>query len=448
MASININISFGELCDKLSILEIKKKYIKNEKKLKNINIEIELIKPYILNDIIKYELIYKCLYNINLYIWDLMEQTKIKFNDTLNFNKICKQIFHENESRCRCKKLLNIESNIIEEKSYNNVGVIFIGFNGLNENIKNSYIFFLKLYFDDVIYIDNENLINIEMINYNNIKFIYNILKIKNYMYNFDTNYNYIYNLNKKILIDINYNEINLNYLNSGELGDLIHVLYVVKYFYLTIGKKGNIYINTDNFSRGIDVYEDIKELLEAQEYIGNIFLYNKADNIKIDYDLDNWRNSHYLYKENWIKLLSLHYDLKELDMSWLKNYSYNENNDEIIINRSLKRNINNFPWINITLKNKCKFISFNKIDYDNFICKNNTNILYVNSFNEMVESLSNCKIFIGNQSAPLAIAIALGKNCFGELYYLDSFHYIGLKNLNWISESNQYINFNNLFIL
>ena len=34
---ITIPVSFGELVDKLTILELKKRYIKNENQLKNIN---------------------------------------------------------------------------------------------------------------------------------------------------------------------------------------------------------------------------------------------------------------------------------------------------------------------------------------------------------------------------------------------------------------------------
>ena len=40
---INVPISPGELVDKITILEIKKEFIKNENKLKNINHEYDLL---------------------------------------------------------------------------------------------------------------------------------------------------------------------------------------------------------------------------------------------------------------------------------------------------------------------------------------------------------------------------------------------------------------------
>ena len=40
---INVPISPGELVDKITILEIKKEFIKNDNKLKNINHEYDLL---------------------------------------------------------------------------------------------------------------------------------------------------------------------------------------------------------------------------------------------------------------------------------------------------------------------------------------------------------------------------------------------------------------------
>ena len=42
---ININVSPGELIDKITILELKNKFIKKVNQLKNIKIELEILIP-------------------------------------------------------------------------------------------------------------------------------------------------------------------------------------------------------------------------------------------------------------------------------------------------------------------------------------------------------------------------------------------------------------------
>ena len=415
-----MNFSTSEILDKLSILELKRKYIKNVDKLVNIITEIDYIKSLNLNT---ESLEYKCLYIINEYIWHLMDKTKTVDLNTIEYKLLCFQIFQENDARYRCKKLLNTN----EEKSYGKSTVIFIGFPEMHPSIKESYTIFLNLYFDNIVYVDDESKID----PYLKYDFIYNILNNNT----LSIKYSFLYNLDKKLLIDciihhqnIDISESSYNYLNSGKLGDLIHVLYVIKHIYLTTGKKGNLYIsnNGDGFGNIVKTHNDIKNLILAQEYI-NTFNILPNNNIVIDYNLNNWRHSNMLFKEDWITLLSDYYKLKYLKMSWFKYYYFIPKNNNIIINRSTKLHNILFPWEYIISNNKCYFLTFINTDYENFKYKDSVTCLKAESFDEGVKYISSYKQYVGNQSAPLAIAYALGQNYIGELAYPDDAHYKNL---------------------
>lgn len=123
---IFIPISPGELFDKITILEIKYKQISDPHKLKNIKIELSLLKNIakqksLLNYKIK-PLITK-LRNVNKKIWNYEIKirnlgNKNKFNQ--EFINTAKNIYKYNDLRGIIKKEINklLNSYIIEEKSY------------------------------------------------------------------------------------------------------------------------------------------------------------------------------------------------------------------------------------------------------------------------------------------------------------------------------------------
>ena len=119
---IIIPVSIGELYDKITILEIKLFYIKDNIKQKNIEFELNLLygraKKYSINPILKKELL-----TINKRLWKLENiirymDLKKKFNE--NFINIAREIYITNDRRSNIKKIINLEYNstIIEEKSY------------------------------------------------------------------------------------------------------------------------------------------------------------------------------------------------------------------------------------------------------------------------------------------------------------------------------------------
>ena len=125
---ISLKCSLGEVFDKLTILEIKKKEIIDPQKLINVNYELEYIQREIeeinLSDEIK-ELVDK-LREINKSLWDIEDQIRIKeeekdFND--EFINLARSVYITNDERSILKKKINIAlgSALIEEKSYKHI---------------------------------------------------------------------------------------------------------------------------------------------------------------------------------------------------------------------------------------------------------------------------------------------------------------------------------------
>ena len=123
---VKIPVSVGELVDKITILEIKNKKIKDIKKLSNIKLELKLLNEFFGKKKLNTKLINKLknhLYNVNLKLWNVEDKLrdheyKNKFNQ--NFVKLARKVYFLNDKRSKIKKEINesVGSKIIEEKSY------------------------------------------------------------------------------------------------------------------------------------------------------------------------------------------------------------------------------------------------------------------------------------------------------------------------------------------
>ena len=124
---MKVEISNGELLDKLSILELKLKNIKDNKKLINIKNEHDGLIPLCNNLFDNYgnELrnLYVKLSEINAELWkiedDIRECERNKeFED--EFVRLARAVYFTNDKRSDVKKSINLltESGFVEEKSY------------------------------------------------------------------------------------------------------------------------------------------------------------------------------------------------------------------------------------------------------------------------------------------------------------------------------------------
>ncbi|MCI0542515.1 DUF6165 family protein [bacterium] len=119
-------ISPGELLDKVTVLQIKKERIKDPAKLQNITRELEILQKTCDEYVPKTDQMRKLtasLKEMNEIIWDQSDAIRIldmKKEYGEKFVQISLDIHHSNDKRAAIKKEINLllESNIIEEKSY------------------------------------------------------------------------------------------------------------------------------------------------------------------------------------------------------------------------------------------------------------------------------------------------------------------------------------------
>ena len=123
---INVPISPGELVDKITILEIKKEFIDDINKLKNINNEYELLMQIYSNDVSKtdgVDSLKSKLKNINLSLWKIEDDIRDCERDKIfkeRFVQLARDVYFTNDKRSKVKLEINLllNSSLVEEKSY------------------------------------------------------------------------------------------------------------------------------------------------------------------------------------------------------------------------------------------------------------------------------------------------------------------------------------------
>ena len=126
MNKILIEVSVGELLDKISILEIKKEKIKDPEKLKFINDEHSILKDQLDNNVKsdeKLNALFQSLKDINAKLWVIEDDKRLceKNSDfTENFIKLSRDVHFLNDDRAKIKLEMNNHtgSKIKEIKEY------------------------------------------------------------------------------------------------------------------------------------------------------------------------------------------------------------------------------------------------------------------------------------------------------------------------------------------
>jgi uncharacterized coiled-coil DUF342 family protein len=124
---MKVEVSTGELIDKLSILEIKLLNIKDPQKSANVYKELEVLNPYFQDLLDEYGLKMKNLYTkiskINKTLWDIEDTIREKekaeeFDE--EFVELARSVYIINDQRAAVKKEINLltKSELVEEKSY------------------------------------------------------------------------------------------------------------------------------------------------------------------------------------------------------------------------------------------------------------------------------------------------------------------------------------------
>jgi len=123
---MKVDISVGEIVDKITILEIKNQRIHDEKKLENINNELTTLRKtwdeseYAKKDISEE---FDALKQVNEQLWEIEDKIREK-ESVSSFDKefvdLARSVYIINDKRAEIKKTINIKvgSELIEEKSY------------------------------------------------------------------------------------------------------------------------------------------------------------------------------------------------------------------------------------------------------------------------------------------------------------------------------------------
>ena len=124
---MKVEISNGELLDKISILELKLLRIEDEEKLTNIMVEFDALNPLVIELFEKHDgqlqNHYLELAKINGQLWDIEDwirdcEREKRFDK--EFVELARSVYITNDKRCEVKKIINLmtSSGLVEEKSY------------------------------------------------------------------------------------------------------------------------------------------------------------------------------------------------------------------------------------------------------------------------------------------------------------------------------------------
>jgi hypothetical protein len=125
---MKIEVSAGEVVDKITILEIKLERIKDPAKLKNVEIEYGLLRKALEQERIEVDPTdLSELKAVNVRLWDIEDKLRRKQRDgefDRDFIDLAKSVYLENDRRFEIKTRINRKagSKIVEEKEYVDYG--------------------------------------------------------------------------------------------------------------------------------------------------------------------------------------------------------------------------------------------------------------------------------------------------------------------------------------
>ena len=126
MSLIQTPVSYGELIDKITILEIKSRRIADEAKLANVRNELDLLNATWANDAASQTDIADeraRLLAVNELLWDIEDKIRLKERAQAfdqEFIELARAVYFRNDERAAFKREINLKlgSQLVEEKSY------------------------------------------------------------------------------------------------------------------------------------------------------------------------------------------------------------------------------------------------------------------------------------------------------------------------------------------
>lgn len=229
-----------------------------------------------------------------------------------------------------------------------------------------------------------------------------------------------------------------INFFAEGLTGDFINSMCACKNICLRDNAKANLYISegSNPFRYGVKkAFEDTYEMAMAQEYINQFQILPKGFSEPI-INLNIWRaevhgtyHKHGYYNKCWTELMATTFDYPIKEYKWISLPPIDINTmGRIVVHRSRKRHNEKLKDYIDKLKERVVFVTCDKDEYDNYEFKNIADLHLVKTISEMAIAIRSGKLFIGNQSAPFALASAMDVERVCELDLIDAPFYIGEK--------------------
>ena len=126
MSLISVPVSYGELIDKITILEIKAAHIRDAGKLANVRAELDLLNAtWAQNAAARIDIAASRarLKAVNEALWDIEDRIRLKEKAQAfdaEFVELARSVYFRNDERAAVKRKINLAlgSELIEEKSY------------------------------------------------------------------------------------------------------------------------------------------------------------------------------------------------------------------------------------------------------------------------------------------------------------------------------------------
>lgn len=126
MSQISVPVAYGELIDKITILEIKSERMRDAAKLVNVRVELDLLnETWYADPASRIDIAAEraALRGVNEALWDIEDdirrKEKAKAFDT-EFIELARAVYIRNDERAAIKRAINVKlgSTLVEEKSY------------------------------------------------------------------------------------------------------------------------------------------------------------------------------------------------------------------------------------------------------------------------------------------------------------------------------------------
>jgi len=128
MGNVSVPISFGELIDKITILEIKSQKITDAAKVKNVRHELDELQRVwasLEESSVEINDLRQELKKVNETLWDIEDDIRkkdLRGEFDSEFIELARSVYFQNDTRAEHKRAINLRlgSELMEEKSYVN----------------------------------------------------------------------------------------------------------------------------------------------------------------------------------------------------------------------------------------------------------------------------------------------------------------------------------------